>query len=129
MRFLEAICEYPFYNVAPFHLSFLSERFNCVMLCTNLNPLSPACATFLAELCNPITRQAIELESFSNPLRIQPVLHLKSIKKFRYRWGVFGGNATSGGVFSYLYLALGPKPLGHCYGSRFFWKQGQNLRL
>jgi len=28
-------------------------------------------ATFLAESCNPITRQAIELESCSNPLRIQ----------------------------------------------------------
>jgi len=25
------------------------------------NPFSPTCATFLAELCNPITRQAIEL--------------------------------------------------------------------
>jgi len=35
---------------------------------------SPACATFLAELCNPITRQAIELESCSNLLRIQQVL-------------------------------------------------------
>jgi len=30
--------------------------------------------TFHAEVCNPITRQAIELESCSNPLRIQPVL-------------------------------------------------------
>jgi len=37
-------------------------------------PLSPAFATFLVELCNPITRQAIELESCSNPLRIQQVL-------------------------------------------------------
>ena len=32
------------------------------------NP-SPACATFLVKLCNPITRQAIERESSSNPLR------------------------------------------------------------
>ena len=38
------------------------------------NLLSPACATFLVELCNPITRQAIELQSCSNPLRIQQVL-------------------------------------------------------
>jgi len=37
-------------------------------------PFSPACDTFLAELCNPITRQAIEVESCSNPLRIQQVL-------------------------------------------------------
>jgi len=35
--------------------------------------LSPAKTTFLAELCNRITRQAIELESCSNPLRIQQV--------------------------------------------------------
>jgi len=35
---------------------------------------SPAKATFLPELCNPITRQAIELSSCSNPLRIQQVL-------------------------------------------------------
>jgi len=27
-------------------------------------PLSPAKATFLSELCNPITRQAIELEQW-----------------------------------------------------------------
>jgi len=38
------------------------------------NPFSPACATFLAELCNPITYQTIELESCSNSLRIQQVL-------------------------------------------------------
>jgi len=40
----------------------------------NVNPFSPTCTTFLVELCNPITRQAIELESCSNPLRIQQVL-------------------------------------------------------
>ena len=40
----------------------------------SVNPFSPACATFLAEFCNPITCQAIELESCSNPLRIQQVL-------------------------------------------------------
>jgi len=88
-------------------------------------PLSPACATFLAELCNPITRQAIELESCSNPLRIQQVLQSKSKKKIF----VFGGNVTSRGVFGYLYLALGPNSLGHYYGSRFFRKLGQNPRL
>jgi len=51
------------------------------------DPLSPACATFLAEHCNPITRQAIELESCSNPLRIQQVLS-KSKKIF---FGFGGG--------------------------------------
>jgi len=40
----------------------------------HFNPFSPACATFLVELCNPITHQAIELESCPNPLRIQQVL-------------------------------------------------------
>jgi len=35
---------------------------------------SPAKTTFHAELGNPITRQAVELESCSNPLRIQQVL-------------------------------------------------------
>jgi len=39
-----------------------------------INPSSPAKTAFHAELCNPITRQAIELESCSNPLRIQQVL-------------------------------------------------------
>jgi len=39
----------------------------------SINPLRPGCATFLAELCNPITRQAIELESCSNLVRIQEV--------------------------------------------------------
>jgi len=39
----------------------------------DLGPLSPACASFFAELCNPIAPQAIELESCSNPLRIQQV--------------------------------------------------------
>ena len=39
-----------------------------------LSFISPACATFIVELCNPVTRQAIELESCSNPLRIQQAL-------------------------------------------------------
>jgi len=39
-----------------------------------LNPFSPTCATFLVKLCNLISRQAIDLERCSNPLRIQQVL-------------------------------------------------------
>jgi len=50
-------------------------------------------------------------------------------KIFRFRWGIFGLNATGGGVFGYIYLALGPNPLGHYYGSRFFRKLDQNPRL
>jgi len=49
--------------------------FNCSKtVCMMFNPFSPAKTTFHAELCNPITCQAIELESYSNPLRIQQVL-------------------------------------------------------
>jgi len=43
--------------------------------------------------------------------------------------GVFGGNATNGGIFGYLYLTLGPNPLDYYYGSRSFRKLGQNPRL
>jgi len=35
-----------------------------------VHPLTPARATFFAELCNPITQQAIEPQSCSNPLRL-----------------------------------------------------------
>jgi len=40
----------------------------------NIHPFSPVKTTFHGELCNPIPRQAIELESCSNPLQIQQVL-------------------------------------------------------
>jgi len=40
-------------------------------------PLSPACATIFAKVCNAITRQPIELESCSNHLRIQQVFWLR----------------------------------------------------
>ena len=47
---------------------------NILQLSMPLNvPLSPACATFFANVCNAITRQPIELESCSNHLRIQQV--------------------------------------------------------
>ena len=39
-----------------------------------LNTFSPAKAPNLAEICNPITRQAMELESYPNRPRIQQVL-------------------------------------------------------
>ena len=38
------------------------------------NPLGLGFTPFFAELCNPITRQAIELESYPNHPRIQQVL-------------------------------------------------------
>jgi len=72
-----------------------------------LNPFSPACATFLAELCNPIIRQAIELESCSNPLRIKQVLKSKSKKQiFVLGLSFSGGNVSSRGVFCVFILAI-----------------------
>ena len=40
-------------------------------------PLSPACATFLVDLCTTITRQPIELESCWNRLKMLEVLFKK----------------------------------------------------
>ena len=54
--------------------SMIFDNANLRRIGCRINPFSPACATFLAELCNPITHQAIELESCSNPLRIQQVV-------------------------------------------------------
>jgi len=41
---------------------------------TSFNRFSPVKDPNLAELCNPITRQAIELESYPNHPQIQQVL-------------------------------------------------------
>jgi len=60
---------------------------------------SPVKTTFHAELCNPITCQAIELESCSNPLRIQQVLYSKSKKNFFVFGGGFSGGTPQVGVF------------------------------
>ena len=70
--------------------------------------VNPACATFLAELCNPITRQAIEQESCSNPLRIQQVLQSKSKKKIF----VFGGERHKWGCFWLPLPGPGSQPIG-----------------
>jgi len=85
------------------------------------DPFSPACATFLAELCNPITRQAIELQSCSNPLRMQQVLQSKSKKWFfvlglSFSWG----NVTRRSVFALFWLfwpSLPPWPCCVRYSS------------
>ena len=77
------------------------------------NPFSPAKTTFHAELCNPITRQAIELESCSNPLWIQQVLYLKSQKKFIRFWCEFSGGERYKWGFFWLHLpGPGPQPIG-----------------
>ena len=77
--------------------------------------------TFLA-----ITRQLLELESCSNPLRIQQVFWLKSNKNvFCFRWGVHWGDCHKWrcfGNFGHLWLALGPNLLTHSFHSKFYWK-------
>jgi len=40
----------------------------------NIEGLITACPNFFAKLCNPIPYQPIELESCSNPQRIQEVM-------------------------------------------------------
>jgi len=86
-------------------------------------PLSPACTTFLEKFCNPITRQAIELESCSNSQRIQQVLQSKLKKTiFGFGGGFSGGVVTKKTCFGktgHLWLALGPNPLIHFFGSNF----------
>ena len=87
-------------------------------------PITTARANKLDRNFLVMNRQPLELESCSNPLRIQQVLESKSKKKcFRFRFGFSGGTATSGGVyafFSHLWPALGPYPLGNSFASRFF---------
>jgi len=74
--------------------------------------LSPAKTTFHAELCNPTTRQALELESCSNPLRIQQVLQRKSKKRFFVFGGGFRGGHHKWGCFWLPLPGPGPQPIG-----------------
>jgi len=86
----------------------------------SVNPFSPAKALNLAELCDPITRQVIELESYPNHLRIQQVLESK--KFFVFGGGISGGDVTEKACFenfSHLWPALGLNPLTHSCGSKF----------
>jgi len=87
-----------------------------------LNPFSPANAPILAELRSPITRQAIELESYPNNPWLQQVLWSKLKTFFIFRWGISGGDVTKKACFenfSHLWLVLGPNPLTHSFGSKF----------
>jgi len=97
----------------------VTPHYFVVIFCIEyIHPLSPECATVFANLCNSITRQPIELESSSNPLRIQQVFWLSSKKKiFVLDLGFSWGKVESGGYlcvfFSCLYLALVANPLRH----------------
>jgi len=85
------------------------------------SPFSPVCATFLAELCNPVTRQAIELENCLNPLRFSKSCFRIETKQFFVLGLSFsGGHVTSRGVFVLIWPSssgLGAVPMGH------FWMQ------
>ena len=80
------------------------------------DPFSPTCTTFLAEVWNPVTHQAIKLESCSNPLRIQQVLKSNSKKQiFRLGLSFSGGSVTSRGDFELFWPSL-PGPGRHPNG-------------
>ena len=70
---------------------------------------------FSCRICNPITRQAIELESCSDPLRIQQVLQSKSKKTiFGFGEGFSEDDVikrTCFGKVDHFWPALGPNPL------------------
>jgi len=86
------------------------------------SPFRPSKAPNLAEICNPITRQAVELENYPNHPRIQQFVIEIEKNVFRFRWGVSGGEVTKKacfGNFGLLWLALGPNPLTHSFGSKF----------
>jgi len=71
---------------------------DCLFSSLFFNPLRPAQATIVAGTFLAIARQPLELESYSNPLRIQQVFWFKSKKTFFVFGGGFaGGTATSGG--------------------------------
>ena len=65
-------------------------------------------------------------DSASLPVKIEK-------KNFSFSvWRSLGGPPQVGVFllfFSHLWPALGPNPLGHSFGSRFFWKLVQNPRL
>ena len=58
--------------IFPINSKMISPSFIEILLL--FNPFSSAKARNLGELCNPITRQAIELDSYPNHPRIQQVL-------------------------------------------------------
>ena len=127
-------------QTSSFNTAMFADDINLHMSAPNVrtlqrkvNPFSPVYATFLAELCNPTTRQAIKLESRSNPRRIQQGCSQNRKKKFSFWvWAFLGGTSQVWvflHYFGHLCLALGAVPMGHFLDSKFSWKLGQNPRL
>jgi len=90
-------------------------------LYSTFKPLRPEMAKIGAGTLLAITRQPLELESYSNPLRIQQVSWSKSKKTFFVFVEVFLEVTSQIGVFlryfGHLCLALGAVLKGH------FWTQ------
>ena len=97
------------------HCQFAIHTLNNITafcICTMINPFSPAKAPNLAELCNPITRQAIELDSYPNHPRIQQNLVIKIEKHvFRFWWGdLWKWRHKEGMFWKFWPLLAGPGP-------------------
>ena len=113
------------------HHDFINSEKNIA-----INPFSPAPSKILAQVCNVVTRNPIELESYPNHPRIQQVFCLKSKKNdFRFRFRVRWGDRCKRGCFCF-FLATFTWPWTTTHSaitffrnSRFFWKLGQNPHL
>jgi len=75
---------------------------------------NPALATMCVPLCNSVTRQAIELESCSNPQKMRQVFQFAFKKLESFGFGVFVGDVISEVGFDNF-------GLGHQLLERIFW--------
>jgi len=91
-------------------------------------PLRTARAIVLAELCNTITCQLIELESYSNPLRIQ---QSSSLDWNFFRFGFSLGDIIMGTSFHFATESTWPwaPTQWGIFGLKFFWNLVYHLRL
>jgi len=98
------------------------------------NPFSPACATFLAELCKSYNLPGDWARELFKPSTDSASLVVNiEIQNFSFWVWAFLGKTSQVGVFlryfGHLFLALGAVPIGHFLDSKFSWKLGQNPRL
>jgi len=86
-------------------------------------PLSPAPAKILAEVCNAITRQPIELDKLFKPSTDSASLPVE-IEKIVFHFGfrVLWGDVTSGGVFWPTLRGHGRQSNEPIFSLKFFFK-------
>jgi len=92
-----------------------------------LNLLKSRADHLLAELCNTITRQPIELWSCSNHLRIREVFYFRLKKFFRFGLGFVVSDITVGACFNAFVAEVtgpGDQPIEPFFGSSCFWILG-----